>query len=100
MPEPAITMRDGVGRRRSSRSVPTGPGSRGGRSHLPEYWRDWRRRHPEYRQREQTRAIRKRLLARIRAIAETGSDAGYSRRAARLATSVPGPVSPRQVRAA
>lgn len=78
-------MIDGYGRRRSSRSIPTGPGSRGGTSHTPAYWRAWRRNHPDYRERERTRSIRRRLLLRIRAIAETGTDAGYSR----LATSAP-----------
>jgi len=78
-------MRDGYGRKRSARSIPTGVGSRGGWSHTAAYWRAWRRNHPDYRERERTRCIRRRLILRIRAIAETGTDAGYSRRAARLA---------------
>ena len=73
-------MRDAYGRKRSSRSIPTGVGSRGGGPSLsPAYWRVWRANHPDYRERERTRAIRRRLLMRIRAIAETGTDAGYSR---------------------
>lgn len=72
-------MRDAYDRKRSSRSIPTGPGSRGGWSHTPEYWRVWRRNHPDYCERNRTRCIRRRLLLRVRAIAETGTDAGYSR---------------------
>jgi len=56
---------------RSSRSIPTGPGSRGGSSHLPAYWRHWRATHAEYRERNRTRCIRRRLLARIRVICGT-----------------------------
>ena len=44
---------------RSSRSIPTGPGSRGGRWHLSAfrvaYWRMWRRLHPDYRERDNRR---------------------------------------------
>lgn len=43
----------------SSRNVPTGPGSRGGRWHDPEYrrayHRAWRAAHPDYRERERIR---------------------------------------------
>ena len=43
----------------SARSRPTGPGSRGGRWHDPEYrrayHRAWRAAHPEYRDRERRR---------------------------------------------
>jgi hypothetical protein len=46
----------------SSRSRPTGPGSRGGRWHDPEYRREyaraWRAAHPEYRERERLRRAR------------------------------------------
>jgi hypothetical protein len=72
-------MRDAYGRRRSSRSIPTGHGSRGGPSLSPAYWRKWRAAHAEYRERERTRCIRRRLVLRIRAIVETGTDRGYSR---------------------
>lgn len=58
-------MKDAYGRRRSSRSTPTGPGSRGGRWHDPEFRRDyqraWRRAHPDY---ERERQPRKRLRRR------------------------------------
>ena len=64
---PAVRLRAGDGEvavRRSARSVPTGIGSRGGRGHRPppEYWREWRAAHPEYRERERLRkaAIRAR----------------------------------------
>lgn len=44
--------------------LPTGPGSRGGRWHEPEYRRAyaraWRRAHPEYREREKLRRARER----------------------------------------
>lgn len=44
--------------------LPTGPGSRGGRWHIPEhrkaYYRAWRAAHPEYREREQLRRARAR----------------------------------------
>lgn len=78
-------MRDAYGRKRSSRSVPTGPGSRGGGPSLsPAYWRAWRASHPEYRERDNRRRLLAHNIARLaRAIAETGTDAGYSR----LATS-------------
>lgn len=50
--------------RPSARSTPTGPGSRGGRWHEPEYraayHRAWRAAHPEYRDREALRRARKR----------------------------------------
>jgi hypothetical protein len=49
---------------RSARSFPTGPGSRGGRWHDPEfrkqYHREWRAAHPEVRARERLRMWRKR----------------------------------------
>lgn len=56
--------------RRSSRSIPTGPGSRGGHWHEPErraaYFRAWRAAHPEYRERERERKQRRReSLARL-----------------------------------
>jgi hypothetical protein len=49
--------------KRSARSIPTGPGSRGGEPLTPSYWRDWRRAHPEYREREaeRSRQIRVRM---------------------------------------
>lgn len=60
--------------KRSSRSIATGPGSRGGQWHDPEfrkaYFRRWRLEHPEYREwdnerrREAKRAVR---LAKDRA---------------------------------
>ena len=44
--------------------LPTGPGSRGGRWHLPAfrraYHRAWRAAHPEYREREKLRRFRER----------------------------------------
>lgn len=50
--------------KRSARSTPTGPGSRGGRWHEPEYrteyHRAWRAAHPDYREREALRMARKR----------------------------------------
>jgi hypothetical protein len=97
-------MRDAYGRKRSSRSIPTGPGSRGGRWHDPEFrslwYQAWRRNHPDYRERERTRMIRARLLLRIRAIAETGTDAGYTlRNATRLTTDAPVLVSTRRAAA-
>lgn len=54
---------------RSSRSVPTGPGSRGGHWHEPEYraayFRRWRREHPEYVEREKRRGLLNKALARL-----------------------------------
>lgn len=51
---------------RSSRNTPTGPGSRGGRWHDPEfrkaYWRQWRAEHPEYRERERQRRLKQRII--------------------------------------
>ena len=62
---------------RSSRSTPTGPGSRGGRWHEPEwrreYHRRWRLTHPEYREREAFRRFRERAIKR-------GEDPGMSTR--------------------
>ena len=44
--------------------LPTGPGSRGGRWHDPEfrrlYHRAWRQAHPDYRERERVRSARRR----------------------------------------
>lgn len=54
--------------KRSARSVPTGPGSRGGRwGHNPpaEYWRQWRAAHPEYREREKARRAESRRTAQL-----------------------------------
>lgn len=52
----------------SSRNATTGPGSRGGRWHDPEYRREygraWRAAHPEYREREALRLARRRALER------------------------------------
>ena len=49
---------------RSSRSAPTGAGSRGGTYHIPEerraYHRAWRAAHPEYRERERRRRAQER----------------------------------------
>ncbi len=49
---------------RTERSFPTGPGSRSGRWHDPQYRRDyhaaWRRSHPEYMERERLRVHSKR----------------------------------------
>jgi hypothetical protein len=46
--------------------LPTGPGSRGGKWHNPEYrrayYRCWRRAHPEYNERERLRMSRTRKL--------------------------------------
>jgi hypothetical protein len=53
---------------RSSRSIPTGPGSRGGRwGHNPpaEYWREWRAAHPEYRERDRLRRLLAHNLSRL-----------------------------------
>jgi hypothetical protein len=54
--------------KRSGRSRPTGPGSRGGRYHEPE-WRNgyksaWVAAHPEYREREQLSHARSRARKR------------------------------------
>lgn len=53
--------------RLSSMSEPTGPGSRGGSWHVSEYrrsyYRLWRQRHPEYRDRERLRRARSRAVA-------------------------------------
>jgi hypothetical protein len=54
---------------RSSRSIKTGPGSRGGRWHDPEYRREymraWRAAHPEYRLRERLRRWRARANSEL-----------------------------------
>lgn len=55
---PAVTERDAYGRRRSSRSIATGPGSRGGTD--PGYWSTYRKANPEYRRAE----LRRRRLVR------------------------------------
>jgi hypothetical protein len=61
-------MTDAYGRSLSARSTRTGPGSRGGRWHDPEYrrayQRAWRAAHPEYREREALRLARKRAQER------------------------------------
>lgn len=66
-----IATRDAYGRRRSSRSVPAGVGSRGGHWHeqafRAAYFRAWRAAHPEYRERERTRSIRRKLFAKLAA---------------------------------
>ena len=57
----------------SSRSIRTGPGSRGGFGHTtaerlrltPTYWREWRAAHPEYRAREVERARQNKRQARL-----------------------------------
>jgi hypothetical protein len=55
--------------RRSARSIPTGPGSRGGHWHDPAYrrayWRAWRAAHPEYREREARRRAETKRAARL-----------------------------------
>ena len=52
--------------RTSARSRPAGPGSRGGHWHEPEYrrayYRAWRKAHPEYREREQQRSLKRSLI--------------------------------------
>lgn len=52
-------MRDAYGRRRSSRSTPTGPGSRGGHWHedafRSQWWRDYNREHPRLSAKRQER---------------------------------------------
>jgi hypothetical protein len=62
-------MRDALGRRRSSRSIPTGPGSRGGTFHDPvaraAYYRAWRARHPEYVERDRRRRLLGHNIARL-----------------------------------
>ena len=49
--------------RASSRSTPAGEGSRGGHWHEPAYrsayYRQWRKDHPEYREREQQRSLKR-----------------------------------------
>jgi len=59
---------DALGRKRSSRSIRTGPGSRGGKWHdlawRRAYWRQWRAEHAEYRKREQERKARRRAARR------------------------------------
>jgi len=61
---------DAWGRPRSSRSIPTGLGSRGGTWHLPEarraYFRQYRKDHPDYRRREEERSRRRKREARQR----------------------------------
>jgi hypothetical protein len=53
----------------SPRNEPTGPGSRGGHWHDPEYrrayWRAWRAAHPEYREREARRRAALKREARL-----------------------------------
>jgi hypothetical protein len=53
---------------RSIRSTPTGPGSRGGQYHEEEfrraYHRTWRSTHPEYRERDLLRLVRRRAKLR------------------------------------
>jgi len=66
-----IEERDAYGRRRSSRSIRTGVGSRGGIGHRhsddPAAWaarcRAWRAAHPEYRERERVRRAEQRRRA-------------------------------------
>lgn len=72
---------------RTSRNVPTGPGSRGGQGSAggrwgwvripgrsgsvptdPGYWRDWRARHPEYMERERRRRLLSKNLERLRRV--------------------------------
>lgn len=61
---PGSDVLDAWGRRRSSRSTPTGRGSRGGTAFGAQYWRDYRRDHPEYRSRERRR---RRIARQVRA---------------------------------
>jgi hypothetical protein len=62
-PDPRFPADNGTahGFPRSRRSIRTGPGSRGGTYHLDPagYHREWRRAHPEYRERERERKRRK-----------------------------------------
>ena len=55
--------------RRSARSIPTGPGSRGGHWHDPEYrrayFRAWRAAHPDYRERNIVRCSERRHDAQL-----------------------------------
>ena len=54
---------------RSSRSTPTGPGSRGGHWHEQEYrrayFRAWRKAHPEYQERERRRSLLNKAIDRL-----------------------------------
>lgn len=56
---------DAYGRPRSSRSLPTGPGSRGGTSGTAAYYRLWRLQHPEYRERERRRRLMAHAFTRL-----------------------------------
>jgi hypothetical protein len=67
----------------SARSVPTGPGSRGGHWHDREYRnayrRAWRAAHPEYREREALRQARKRAQDAGRDPADISVAPGFPR---------------------
>ena len=56
--------------------LPTGPGSRGGKWHDPEwrkeYYRLWRKAHPEYRERERQRSLKNKMDARTKRVVEGG----------------------------
>jgi len=58
---------------RSSRSIPTGKGSRGGWSHTSAYWRVWRAGHPEYRERERRRRLLLHAIDRLTRVIAGGT---------------------------
>ncbi len=62
---------------RSSRSRPTGFGSRGGTVRHGEvragYWRDYRATHPEYRERERRRLLLHHAIARLTRVLAGGT---------------------------
>lgn len=74
----------------SSRSIPTGPGSRGGHYHDPDYRREyhraWRAAHPDYREREALRRARKRAQ-------EAGQDPADILEAPRFPRPLPRPIA-------
>jgi hypothetical protein len=61
----------------STRSIPTGPGSRGGRWHDPEYraayFRAWRTTHPEYREDERRRRLLTHAMTRLTRVVAGGT---------------------------
>jgi hypothetical protein len=63
--------------KRSSRSIPTGPGSRDGHWHDPAYraayFREWRRTHPDYYERDLNRRRLAHAFARLARVVAGGS---------------------------
>jgi hypothetical protein len=72
-----------VAERPMGNRLPTGPGSRGGRIHDPEYrrayWRAWKAAHPEYRERERLRRARERARERGEDPSLVTAPAGFPR---------------------